>query len=74
MTGNGATNGHAHGHGGSGGDGPDTPAGRLARYWRTNDQRFDDLLDGLLDEGRSGVIEEAEALLGSEERAEFMLQ
>lgn len=72
MAGNKATNGHAHGDNGS--DGPDTPAGRLASYWRTNDQRFDDLLDGLLNAGQSGVIDEVTSLLGSEESTEFLLE
>ena len=72
MAGKAANNGHAHG--GSGKDGGNTPAGELARYWRTNDQRFDQLLDGLLDAGRSDLIEEAMNLLGSEERTEFMLE
>jgi len=49
-----------------------TPADRLVRFWRSNDQRFDELLDETLDARRQGVIEAALDKLHEEERPEFL--
>lgn len=49
-----------------------TPADRLIRYWRSNDQRFDELLDEMLDARRQLVIEAAVDKLHEEEQPEFL--
>ncbi len=49
-----------------------TPADRLVRFWRTNDQRFDDLLDEVLDAGRQAVVEAAAGKLREEEVPDFL--
>ncbi|WP_448207010.1 hypothetical protein [Azospirillum sp. sgz302134] len=49
-----------------------TPADRLVRFWRSNDQRFDELLDETLDSRRQAVLEAALNKLHEEERPEFL--
>ena len=49
-----------------------TPADRLIRLWRANDQRFSLLLDELLDSNRQPVIEVALGKLREEERFDFL--
>lgn len=49
-----------------------TLADRLARLWRSEDPRFDDLLDEVLDGGRQAVIEAALGKLREGEHMPFM--
>ncbi|MBP2295961.1 hypothetical protein [Azospirillum rugosum] len=49
-----------------------TPADRLVRLWRSNDERFDELLDETLDSRRQAVLEAALGKLHEEERPEFL--
>ncbi|PWC37476.1 hypothetical protein [Azospirillum sp. TSO35-2] len=49
-----------------------TPADRLVRLWRNNDERFGALLDEVLDGNRQGVIEAALGKLREEEGYDFM--
>lgn len=49
-----------------------TPADRLVRLWRSNDERFDELLDETLDSRRQAVLEAALDKLHEEERPEFL--
>ena len=49
-----------------------TLADRLARYWRAEDPRFDDLLDEVLDGGRQAVIEATLGKLREGEHMPFM--
>ncbi|SMH31700.1 hypothetical protein [Azospirillum agricola] len=58
--------------GGRGGSFAGTPADRLIRLWRANDQRFGVLLDEILDSGRQPVIEAAIAKLREDESYAFI--
>ncbi|WP_449235401.1 hypothetical protein [Azospirillum doebereinerae] len=58
--------------GGKGGSFTGTPADRLIRLWRSNDQRFGVLLDEVLDSGRQPVIEAAIAKLREDESYAFI--
>jgi len=49
-----------------------TVADRLARFWRAEDPRFDDLLDEVLDGGRQAVIEATLGKLREGEHMPFM--
>lgn len=49
-----------------------TPADRLIRLWRANDQRFGVLLDEVLDAGRQAVVEAAIGKLREDEAAAFI--
>lgn len=49
-----------------------TPADRLVRLWRTNDQRFGELLDEVLDSGRQAVVEAAIGKLREDESYAFI--
>ncbi|XKH39174.1 hypothetical protein ACIU1J_29350 [Azospirillum doebereinerae] len=62
----------ANGSGGKGGSFTGTPADRLIRLWRSNDQRFGVLLDEVLDSGRQPVIEAAIAKLREDESYAFI--
>lgn len=57
---------------GKGGQFNGTPADRLVRLWRNNDERFGALLDEVLDGNRQGVIEAALGKLREEEGYDFM--
>ncbi|CAO3359476.1 hypothetical protein [Azospirillum melinis] len=57
---------------GKGGQFSGTPADRLVRLWRNNDERFGALLDEVLDTNRQGVIEAAVGKLREEESYDFM--
>ncbi|MBK1842609.1 hypothetical protein JHL17_34970 [Azospirillum sp. YIM B02556] len=57
---------------GKGGQFSGTPADRLVRLWRNNDERFGALLDEVLDGNRQGVIEAAVGKLREEESYDFM--
>lgn len=57
---------------GKGGQFSGTPADRLVRLWRNNDERFGALLDEVLDGNRQGVIEAALGKLREEEGYDFM--
>lgn len=57
---------------GKGGQFSGTPADRLVRLWRNNDERFGALLDEVLDGNRQGVIEAALGKLREEESYDFM--
>lgn len=57
---------------GKGGQFSGTPADRLVRLWRNNDERFGALLDEVLDANRQGVIEAALGKLREEEGYDFM--
>ncbi|MBP2299169.1 hypothetical protein [Azospirillum picis] len=57
---------------GKGGQFTGTPADRLVRLWRNNDERFGALLDELLDGNRQGVIEAAIGKLREEESYDFV--
>jgi len=57
---------------GKGGQFSGTPADRLVRLWRNNDERFGALLDEVLDGNRQGVIEAAVGKLREEEGYDFM--
>lgn len=58
--------------GGRGGSFAGTPADRLIRLWRANDQRFGVLLDEVLDSGRQPVIEAAIGKLREDESYAFI--
>ncbi|MGQ9365245.1 hypothetical protein [Azospirillum sp. ST 5-10] len=49
-----------------------TPADRLIRLWRGDDERFDQLLDEILDAGRQAVVDAAAAKLREDERLAFL--
>lgn len=57
---------------GKGGQFSGTPADRLVRLWRNNDERFGALLDEVLDGNRQGVIEAAVGKLREEESYDFI--
>ncbi|WP_372394408.1 hypothetical protein ABMY26_05110 [Azospirillum sp. HJ39] len=57
---------------GKGGQFAGTPADRLVRLWRNNDERFPALLDEVLDANRQGVIEAALGKMREEEGYDFL--
>ncbi|WP_051340685.1 hypothetical protein [Azospirillum halopraeferens] len=49
-----------------------TPADRLVRLWRADDERFEPLLDEVLNAGRQAVIDAAASKLREDERLAFL--